>query len=68
MTGDVLITGATGLIGGEIALRLMKAGRRVWCVIRSGTFAEAAAPGWNTGSHCPAHSATGRGLSPCPET
>jgi thioester reductase-like protein len=43
MTGDVLITGATGLIGGEIALRLMKAGRRVWCVIRSGTFAEAAA-------------------------
>lgn len=43
MKHDVLITGATGLIGGEIAWRLMRQGRRVWCVIRSGSFADAAA-------------------------
>ena len=42
MNGDVLITGATGLIGGEIAWRLMNSGRRVWCVVRSKSFAEAA--------------------------
>ena len=43
MKGGVLLTGATGLIGGEIAWRLMKSGRRVWCVVRSKTFSEAAA-------------------------
>ncbi|MBI4325239.1 MAG: SDR family oxidoreductase [Chloroflexi bacterium] len=43
MKGDVLLTGATGLIGGEIAARLMKRGRRVWCLVRSRSFAEAAA-------------------------
>ena len=42
MTGDVLITGATGLIGGEVAWRLMQRGQRVWCVVRGRGFAEAA--------------------------
>jgi nucleoside-diphosphate-sugar epimerase len=43
MNADVLITGATGLIGGEVAWRLMRAGRRVWCVVRCPSFADAAA-------------------------
>ncbi len=42
MKGDVLLTGATGLIGGEIVVWLMKRGRRVWCLVRSGSFTEAA--------------------------
>jgi hypothetical protein len=33
--GEVLLIGATGLISGEIAWRLMIAGRRVWCLVRS---------------------------------
>ena len=43
MRGDVLITSATGLVGGEAAIRLIRAGWRAWCVVRSGSYAEAAA-------------------------
>lgn len=43
MNGDVLVTGATGLIGGEVAWRVMRSGRRVWCIVRSNSFSEAAA-------------------------
>jgi nucleoside-diphosphate-sugar epimerase len=39
----VLITGATGLIGGEIAWRLMRDGHRVSCLVRGNSLAEAAA-------------------------
>jgi NAD(P)-dependent dehydrogenase (short-subunit alcohol dehydrogenase family) len=35
MNGVVLLTGANDLIGGEIAWRLMNAGRCVACLVRS---------------------------------
>lgn len=40
---DVLVTGATGFVGGHVARELARGGRRVRCLVRAGTDASALA-------------------------
>ncbi|MBN1929516.1 MAG: TIGR01777 family oxidoreductase [Chlorobiaceae bacterium] len=59
MDGHIVITGATGIIGREVAKRLVKSGRKVVVFARNTTAAEATVPGAAAYVHWDSDMATG---------